>query len=287
MNKHNDDRGLGKYTDKELIEEIALRRARAAPMDLWDFETMLEASQSGDGQSTYEAYFESKSEIYGEGPRPCPRCGTGVGVRARHRPRRLRTMNGEVTLKRNYHYCESCKHGFCPLDAELGLEPEGELTPKLSTRLLDFALHSPFEEAAQRWKVHHDVEVSENLLRLVTQRAGKKVEALGIEEMQRRLRAEPKESARTLVVEIDGSHLPMRGKEVWKEAKLCVVYRAENHLPSSEGKRGIISEARYSATLRPVEEFRKHVDNLLKIERAEEAKTVAWLGMGSNELEYC
>jgi Uncharacterised protein family (UPF0236) len=281
MSNTESKQGLGEFTDGELSEELARRRAASIPGGMWEFEEMLEKSQHNEGLSAYQAYVDRRYQEYGDRPRACPKCGKSVGVRAKDRERDLRTMSGEVKLHRHYHYCDDCKAGFYPLDTELGLDPEGELSPKLSSRILDFALHSPFEEAAERWRIHHQTEASENLFRRVTDRAGRRIEEMEIDELQCQLRPEAKSPAEVLVVEMDGSHLPMRGKEVWKEAKLCVVYRDEHHLPKSDEKRGAITKARYSATLQPADEFRLHVDKLLKVERAEEAKTVVWLGDGA------
>jgi hypothetical protein len=46
----------------------------------------------------------------------CPQCNKRVPVKAKDRTRSLRTMAGELTLTRNYHYCEACQLGFYPLD---------------------------------------------------------------------------------------------------------------------------------------------------------------------------
>lgn len=64
-------------------------------------------------------------------------------------------MAGRVTLKRNYHYCETCQLGFYPLDRALELPEESELTVELEKRVLDFALNDVYGECAARWRVHY------------------------------------------------------------------------------------------------------------------------------------
>jgi hypothetical protein len=65
----------------------------------------------------------------------CPKCGMRVPVKAKDRERELRTMAGRVTLKRNYHYCETCQLGFHPLDRALELPEAGELTAEMEQRV--------------------------------------------------------------------------------------------------------------------------------------------------------
>jgi hypothetical protein len=50
---------------------------------------------------------------------------------ARHRldTRTLSTLHGSVTLTRPYFYCDACGVGMHPLDAKLGLAPEGSGSP--------------------------------------------------------------------------------------------------------------------------------------------------------------
>ena len=70
----------------------------------------------------------------------CPPCGKSVPVKAKDRERTVLTLSGPVVLRRNYHYCDRCKGGFYPVDRELGLPEEGELSPELEKRALDFAI---------------------------------------------------------------------------------------------------------------------------------------------------
>lgn len=90
----------------------------------------------------------------------CPGCGKRTPVRAQGRTRRLRTLAGTVSLKRNYHYCDRCAVGFYPLDRALDLPEEGELTHEMEKRVLDFAINDVYGECAQRWRVHYREPIS-------------------------------------------------------------------------------------------------------------------------------
>lgn len=100
----------------------------------------------------------------------CPRCGKRVAVKARDRERAVKSLVGPVTFKRNYHYCERCKHGLYPVDRLLDLPEEGELSSEMEKRAVDFAVNDVYGECAARWSLHCREEVSENLFRRVAAR---------------------------------------------------------------------------------------------------------------------
>jgi hypothetical protein len=71
----------------------------------------------------------------------------------------------------------------------------------------------------------------------------------------------------------------MRGK--WSEAKLGVLFRAENHLSHREVRRGQLTSARYVAVLGGQDEFKEEMRAALDVENAMRAKRVAWVGDGA------
>ncbi len=68
-------------------------------------------------------------------PKPCPRCGKRVRVKAANRERTIRTRSGEHRLVGNYHYCEACQAGFYPRDRWLDLPEEGSESHELEKRI--------------------------------------------------------------------------------------------------------------------------------------------------------
>lgn len=191
-------------------------------------------------------------------------------------------MSGEVVLRRHYHYCERCQHGFYPLDIQLGLAEEGELSPKMAARVLDFGVTTVFAEAAERWAVHHSGSlISENLLRRVVERAGSGVEQCSAPSRQEALRPMSNQAPDVLVVQTDGSMLPMRARGEWKECKVGVVYDQRHHLRGGRRHRGAVTQARFVSSLRGIDDFRLELDAALEVERALDAKRVAWVGDGA------
>jgi hypothetical protein len=207
----------------------------------------------------------------------CPKCGKRTPVKAKDRERTLRTMAGSVTLKRNYHYCEGCSLGFYPLDRTLDLPDQGELTAEMEKRVLDFAVNDVYGDAAMRWCVHYREPISDNLLRKVASRVGQQCEGAQQGCLQEELKARPAQPADVLVVQVDGSMLPIRGEEHWKEAKVGVIYRHD-----LETRAPIPDSARYVAVVAGgMGEFAPLLQDALEVENVDEARSVVCIGDGA------
>ena len=170
-----------------------------------EFEVSTELDARRLGSDSMQAFLNERAAAQTTEGQPCPKCGKRCRVRRKWVQRKVQSLHGEHVLKRHYHYCARCKEGWFPLDRELSLPDEGELTPRMEQVVLDLGLHSPFEEAAQRFAVHHGGEISENLVRRVVERVGRRAEACV--DLAARLRAEANAPPSTLLVQVDGSML--------------------------------------------------------------------------------
>jgi len=275
--------GLSEISDEVLLLEVARRRAgKMSGARLLALEDAAEECGHADSHRMMQVMFDERVATQDGTPKPCPKCGRRVWVRSKDRERTIRTMSGELSLRRHYHYCERCQQGFYPLDIELGLPEEGELSPKMTARVLDFAVTSVYAEAAARWSVHHSGStISENVARLVVERAGSLLEGLDHQDRQATIRSAPEHAPSMLVVQTDGSMLSMRELDQWKEVKLGVIYSEDHHVPGSRDRRGIITEARYVTSMLGIDDFRLELDAALTTERALEAKRIAWIGDGA------
>ena len=83
-------------------------------------------------------------------PTRCPKCGGRARVEEKKRPRTIQTLSGKHTYKRNYFRCFDCRHGFAPVDDELGIPADGAVTLEVEKRILDFGLNDVFDEGAAR-----------------------------------------------------------------------------------------------------------------------------------------
>lgn len=272
---------LKDFSGDELLHELAARFAdqQYRPgMTMSQMELAIWEAHGMENPAALRALRALLDKIPLEKPtgKLCPKCGKRVPVKAKDRTRELRTMAGRVTLSRNYHYCEACQLGFYPLDRVLDLPEDGELTAEMEKRVLDFALTDVYGACAARWRVHYREAASDNLFRRVVSRVGAQCQAVSQEVLQEELKPPQPTAPDALVVEMDGSMLPIRGPEPWKEAKVGVIYRHDG-----ETKKPVPGSARYVAVVNGMGEFAPVFEDALRVERAEEVHTVLWLGDGA------
>ena len=267
---------------QEVIEELARRKAEELP-EAMTMSQMEQAAEAIKHQSGPPAILAMLSRMRPEKPtaKACPRCGKRAKVKARDRERTVQSLSGPVTFKRNYHYCEDCRHGFYPVDYLLGLPADGDMTAELERRILDFGVNDTFAEAADRWQMHYSLAISAHLIRLVVERVGRRCQAADEHRLQVELLPEPKPGP-VLVVQNDGSMLPLRGQESWKEAKVAVLYRHSPAPPGSSRKRRERKpSARYVAVLGQQEEFAKSLKSALVVEHTQPIQEIVWVGDGA------
>lgn len=279
----NDGTKWGHLSDAELVREfaaeLARRRATGGPRTLEDIEMLSEELGHSSGEEIQAATIAALPPE-DSSPKPCPKCAKPVPVKVRNRVRNFLTVAGELRISRNYHYCTSCRHGFCPRDLELKLPEEGEVSDAMERRILDFGVNASFEESAERWNIHYSTPISSNLVRRVVDRVGRRREqAPSALALQRACRPSPAAAAGALVIASDGSMLLTR-EEAWKEAKVAVVARANSIIPD---KSPAITDARYAAVLGGQDEFRTALKAVLDAECADDVMNIVWLGDGAPE----
>ncbi|MCK9988957.1 MAG: hypothetical protein AzoDbin1_05429 [Azoarcus sp.] len=270
-------RALKQFSKEELLAELARRHADETFRDDMSMDDMELAVESWKTQADDAALAAMIAKLKPEKPtaKVCPKCGKRVPVKARGRERTVRSLSGPITFKRNYHYCERCAYGFYPVDQRLGLPEQGELTSQMEKRILDFGINDVYGECAERWRLHYAEPISDNLLRRVVARVGEQCESADQGRLQEELKPRA-EAAEVLVVEVDGSMLPIRGAEPWKEAKVGVIYR---HDPKK--KAPIPRTSRYVAVVNGLGEFAPVLEEALEVENIDEVGKVVWLGDGA------
>lgn len=275
-----DGTALGHLSDEALVRELVRRRAANGAKDLDEIERLADGVRHSVGEETL-ASVVAALPVEGASPKPCPKCGAAIAVKARNRVRHVLTIAGELRLARNYHYCERCEHGFYPRDQELNLPETGELSAEMERRVLDFGVNDTFASAAERWSIHYPLSISPNLVRRVVDRVGLRMQQASSElSLQEAALETPKGLPRLLVVATDGSMLLTR-EESWKEAKVAVVARSDASTQAAQNQD--FSHARYVAVLGGQQEFGDSLSAALAAERADEASKVVWLGDGAKE----
>jgi hypothetical protein len=139
--------------------------------------------------------------------------------------RHLVTLNGARRLVRAYSYCAACQHGFCPLDARLGL---GRSESSVGVRALAarFASYLPFEKAAEELEQVTGIRLSARTVEREAEAVGEALTRWWAQKEQALWAGRaPAPTARPqrLHITMDGVHVPI-GKE-WKEAKVGSVYQ--------------------------------------------------------------
>lgn len=271
-------KALTEVSDSELLKELARRHAEKVfreGMTMSEMELAVEAMVGSHREPSIRLML---SRMKPEKPtaKACPKCGGRTPVKVKDRERTVRSLSGPVTFRRNYHYCEKCEVGFYPVDRMLDLPEEGELTSEFEKRVLDFAVNDVYGECAARWALHYAEPISENLLRRVVERVGGQCETTDQGRLQAELKPVDPTPAEILVIEVDGSQLPIRGNEPWKEAKVGLTYRQDpqTHQP-------VKGSARYAAVVGGQAEFAPVLEELLHIEDIDSANAAVWLGDGA------
>lgn len=167
---------------------------------------------------------------------PCPRCGGS----ARYADRRAKTWAsalGPLSLRRAYYHCEPCAAGFCPRDAELGLE-DTSLSPAVTRMVGAVGAMVSFAESHELLHELAGVDVSAKHVERVAEALGRE-----IAEDERRVVEPPLSDAPqapTMYLGMDGTGVPMRRSELeghagkqpdgsakTREVKLVTVWTAE------------------------------------------------------------
>lgn len=184
------------------------------------------------GETLYASFLEQKQC-------PCPKCNTLLN-RKRMDPKKYNTLQGPGTLERPYFYCNTCKHGFHPLDEALEMSRAFHQYD-LEEKVLKLAAEMPYERAAQLVSELTGVPVSNfhghQTLARVTEIADLESVIPEREEIERRIAQaqERCEDKPVLVVAVDGAHAPTRprgkrnakrGPGKWREVKGVRLYLA-------------------------------------------------------------
>ncbi len=157
--------------------------------------------------------------------RRCPGCGFLVPMHSQ-RPRTVQTTCGPLVLARPWYHCPSCRHGFSPVDATLGLAPRARISTALQAWLVRLNVSTTQREAAALLTDLTGVVVGMDTIREHTTAVGTAVaeaDTRAIQQVQQTgASATPVVPVPGhLVVETDGAMV--RYDDGWHEVKIGVV----------------------------------------------------------------
>jgi hypothetical protein len=166
----------------------------------------------------------------------CPQCRERRGVQSQ-RKRGVQTRLGAIGLKRWWHHCWRCGHGWSPPDQALALAPYQQTSDGLARWEAALGAITTFREAATLLADLAGVYVGSETLRTHAERVGTELEGqqrramAHVEQTHEPLVDEHDPAPGTLVVETDGVMVRYRDRHLdatlvkgdWHEVKLGVV----------------------------------------------------------------
>lgn len=118
---------------------------------------------------------QTRAAPYPEPAAPCPHCDETAEY-VRRRSVKLRTLFGEVRVKRAYYLCATCRQGHCPLDQRLGLRPNA-LSAELERLAALTGVGQPFGKGRDLFEELTLVSLSDHALAKATRAYGQAVQA--------------------------------------------------------------------------------------------------------------
>lgn len=166
----------------------------------------------------------------------CPRCAQRRGVQSR-RKRGVQTRLGPIGVKRWWHHCWRCGHGWSPPDQSLGLAPYQQTSDGLARWQAKLGAVTTFREAARLLADLAGVQVGSETLRTHAEQVGTELEGDQrrsmdyVERAHESPRDEHDPAPGMLVVETDGVMVRYRDRHLdgapvegdWHEVKLGLV----------------------------------------------------------------
>ena len=163
---------------------------------------------------------------------PCVTCGRRL---ARHRldTRTVSTLQGTITLTRPYFYCNTCRVGFHPLDATLGLAPERHQYD-IQARTTRVGADLPYEVSEDQFEHLTGIRASSHFIHETLNAVGETATLERVlpdaDEIATRIETarDGRRRRPVLVVACDGAHAPTRppggrttkrGPGEWREVK--------------------------------------------------------------------
>jgi hypothetical protein len=212
------------------------------------------------------------------GPRlACP-CG-GEATCEGYRRKETQTLVGWIRVRRAYYWCPACGHGWCPLDAALGLGRDSH-SPGIRRGLGRLGALLPFAQAAATLAEVAGVQTSASTVRAVTEAVGARREGEVTADVARAWAEGLPPAADAppdrLYVAMDGVRILGIGGE-GKEAKVGVV-RPEHRRAGGDL---VPAAASYVAAFAPAEAFGRRLAVEAHRRGLEAATEVVVLGDGA------
>jgi hypothetical protein len=218
---------------------------------------------------------EQALALTGNGYQGCSR-GCACGGRQRfvnHRPRRVVTLLGELTVRRAYYHCRRCGDGAVPWDQRWDLEGTG-FSPAFREALAWLSAETSFGRARTLLRQLCRVSISTQRLRELAEACGEQLE--GFVPAAQAAPPEQTRAAQDFYIELDGTTLPLR--EGWKEVKCAALFWARPGHEDRPPQRGTTT---YLGRLTDAEQFGAAVHQTVEHLQADRAARQVMVGDGA------
>ena len=190
---------------------------------------------------------EQSGTGYDRSTRSCP-CGSKQRFE-RFSERTIRTLIGEVTYKRAYYRCRSCRASCFPLDEQIN-QSQREISPGVERAVALLSAHLSFVETERILSELIGISLSARQIQTVAESIGQQAEQLQRQDEQQAAShalVEPsgpdQPEMKTYIVEMDGVQVGLQDGS-WQEVKCGVIYELSQRVEISEGRWELLNRQR-------------------------------------------
>jgi hypothetical protein len=201
------------------------------------------------------------------------------------REKRYYTPLGEMVVKRRAYV--TSKGLKVKVDEELGL-PEDKWLPLVLELACALGLNSEFPNSHQLFQRWTGLDLTEKTLANQVEKTGNQLQTQEFNstensetEGQFKPKSKSQEEPDLLYVGVDGVMTPLNQKQGYKEAKVGVIFWNKDH-QKVKGKRGVIRQREYVATLKSRVAFRNRVAQLYQQVADSKATNTVVIGDGAH-----
>lgn len=262
---------------RALVHAAAAAGGRAAGGVLESIERAAQASGARIGLAAITGVIDWASAREGTGA-CCPVCARPARLVGR-RDKSIRTLLGTVAMTRAYHHCRTCRHGFAPWDARLGVA-RTSLSPGLARAAALAGSEMPYAKSFDLIATVTGLDLaSTSTLARTTRAEGTRARALiGAEQAAAAARPRPVPAAADsggmglCYIVLDGTGAPMlprettsrpgkgrTGRATTREVKIGAFFTQSGCDPATGDPLQDPDSASYIATFAPAAEFATQV----------------------------
>ncbi len=206
----------------------------------------------------------------------CEECGSVMKNRGFEKKLFVSQL-GDIRYSRRYYVCPNCHSGYSPFDKKLGLYKQNSSGVQ---QWINFAgAKGAFDDASETIKVFSRIRLDARSIQDVCEHFGELIDKKQKEETEQIFNSQtrPKEpnGPERMYIEVDGAHVPKRGKEKWNECRVGVIFET----PPEEDRRP--ENVQYVAGIEHIDDFGNRLFSQAYLRGCSTAKQVIFLGDGA------